>query len=147
MKKAIIYILITFSLSGLLTGCKKNNGNYVVINKTKVYVEIASHPDSQYQGLSDREKICSDCGMLFVFDKSLPKTFVMRRMKFPLDIIWINNDKIIKIDKNLPPEGETPTYKYDSNGIVDKVLEVNAGISDKYEFKIGDSIKYFYGQN
>jgi uncharacterized membrane protein (UPF0127 family) len=40
----------------------------------------------------------------------------MRNMLFPLDIIWINDDEIIKIDKNLPPEGDKPENHVPGDG-------------------------------
>ena len=61
----------------------------VRINQHLIKTEIARTPYQFYQGLSKRARICVDCGMLFVFSDFDERTFVMRDMNFPLDIIFI----------------------------------------------------------
>ena len=78
--------------------------------------------------------------MLFSFPNSAPRRFVMRNMEFPLDIIFINEGKIIKISANLPPERETPAVSYPSGGPADRVLEVNAGVAAENNWAVGDSV-------
>jgi len=115
----------------------------VVINNKVIGVEIVNTPVKQWQGLSDRKFLAKNKGMLFVFSSLESRTFVMRRMNFSLDIIWIKDNKILKIDKNLPPEGEDYLKRYNSNYKVNYVLEVNGGFTDKNSIKVGDEIKIF----
>ena len=65
-------------------------------------------------------------------------------MLIPLDIIWIGNGKIVKIDENVPaPVAGTSDSKllnYSPGSPIDYVLEVNAGFSDKNNFKVGDLV-------
>jgi len=110
------------------------------INDKKISVEIASSDNDQYRGLSNRESLCEDCGMLFNFSDYDERTFVMRDMKFPLDIIFINDNKIINIAPGLAPEGNKPTHTYSSQGKASRVLEVNGGYCKKNNIKIGDKI-------
>lgn len=114
----------------------------VKIAKTLVNVEIADKPDLWYKGLSNHNPICSKCGMLFIFPDKAERTFVMREMRFPLDIIWIDEDKVVKIDKNLPPEGSFPENNYASLAPVNYVLEVNAGLTEKENIKVGDKFSH-----
>ena len=75
--------------------------------------------------------------MFFLFNQPGQYAFWMKDMEFPLDFVWIAGDKIIDIDKNIPP---------DYSGIlkpeipVDKVLEINAGVCEKHKIKIGNEI-------
>jgi len=111
----------------------------VVLNNKKIYLEIADTQEKQYNGLSFNKKLCSNCGMLFIFNNDSKKAFVMRNMNFSLDIIFIGKDnKIIKIYKNLKPEGNKPKNIYESYGKY--VLEVNGGFSDKYKLNIGEKV-------
>jgi len=110
----------------------------VSLDKQSIKVELASDDASQYRGLSYRPSLCPNCGMLFVFSSSTERDFVMRNMKFPLDIIFINQGRITKIDASLPPEGNKPQVIYASDGPVDQVLELNAGYAAEHNFKIGD---------
>ena len=79
--------------------------------------------------------------MLFVFHDYQKRTFVMRRMHFPLDIIWIKDDKIVNIAKNLPPEGENPDKLYSSSLPINYVLEVNGRFCDENGVEIGDEVE------
>lgn len=106
-----------------------------------IFVEIAGNSRDHYLGLSNREKICADCGMLFVFPEKEIRKFVMRNMKFPLDIVFIDDNEIVSIFENLNPEGAEPINIYSSATPVNNVLEVPAGYCQKNNVKIGDEIK------
>ena len=122
------------------TVVKMRSGTLSINDKT-VNIEVAENESQWYTGLSNRESICSDCGMYFMFPYKDKLDFVMRDMKFPLDIIFIDGDKIINIAENLAPEGNNPTKIYSSVGAADGVLEVNGGFSNQYGIKAGDIIK------
>ncbi len=141
MKK--LYILIFLILPLAPFACSKNE-DYVVINNTNIeLIGIADDADKAYMGLSFKESMCEDCGMLFPFDEKKVRTFAMRDMMFPLDIIWIDDNKIVKIHKNLEPEGHIVQNLYSSDFSVNNVLEVNAGFSDKNNIKVGDELHIY----
>lgn len=119
---------------------KPNEKRSVRIRSAVIKVEVVDTPWAQYQGLSNRSSICATCGMLFIFPDRKIRDFVMRDMKFSLDIIYISNGEIIKIDANLPPEGSQPQNIYSSGSAADKVLEVRAGFCEKNGIRVGDSI-------
>jgi uncharacterized membrane protein (UPF0127 family) len=114
----------------------------VVINKKVIKVEIADDMIKQIQGLSDRPALADGEGMLFIFAQKQARRFWMKNMKFSLDIIWIDDNKIVKIDANLPPEGAHPQKSYDSIWPINYVLEVKAGYTEKNNIKVGDKVKY-----
>lgn len=147
--KKLIYILTVAAIAILFYTVKTNqisdlDYTKVIINDKIVNVEIADTAEKHYQGLSNRKNLCDNCGMLFIFPDKKERTFVMRNMNFPLDIIWISNDKIVKIDKNLLPEGSNPKMLYSSGQPVNYVLEMNSGYAGKHGFKTGDMVKYSY---
>ncbi|HVF69876.1 MAG TPA: DUF192 domain-containing protein [Xanthomonadales bacterium] len=117
--------------------------NTVKINNRTFNVEVVNTPDKQQLGLSGRNSLPKNQGMLFVFDKTDYHTFWMKNMKFPIDIIFIKDGKIVSIAKNAQPpkpgEGNLPLYK--SGGAINKVLEINAGLSDKHKMKPGDKVE------
>jgi hypothetical protein len=112
----------------------------VRIKGAEIKVEVAADPISRYNGLSRRDSLCPDCGMLFKFNDSAEREFAMREMEFPLDIIFINQGQIIKIAKNLPAEGKSQINIYSSDGLADSVLEVNAGYCARQGITAGDFI-------
>lgn len=124
---------------------QQDTKDYVEINGHKINIEIASTEDVRQQGLSQRTSLEKDSGMLFVFDQQdVQPVFWMKDMFIPLDIIWINDQKITKIDTNVqPPPKDTPDSqldKYFAPSPIDYVLEVNANYSKDHDIKIGDSV-------
>lgn len=116
----------------------------VKIGDREFKVEIADTAYLRSQGLSGRESLPEDSGMLFVFGSSTVQTFWMKGMKFPLDIIWIQDERIVGIEKNVPPEPDKSAFSlkiYNSPEAVNRVLEINAGLSEKYGFGAGDKIE------
>lgn len=112
----------------------------VVIKQQRIRAEVVSSPAALYRGLSDRVELCQDCGLLFNFRDSEEREFVMRNMKFPLDIIFINKGQIINIAADLEPEGSNPQKIYRSAGPANQVLEVNGGYAQRFGLEIGDQI-------
>jgi len=113
------------------------------INKTTFTYELAITPEQLTQGLSGRDPLPSLHGMLFVFDHEEQFKFWMKEMKFPLDLIWIDNKTVVDITKNAPipvPGQNLPLYS--PKKAVNRVLEVTAGTADQYNIKEGDSVNY-----
>jgi hypothetical protein len=123
-----------------------NAKKYAVINNHSFKLELAITNSQKSKGLAKYEKISNDFGMLFLMGKADYYNFWMKDMKFPIDIIYIKDDKIVDLFKNV----ENPKSKSEIPKSVkpkfpaDKILEINAGLSNKYNFKKGDSVKIIY---
>jgi len=116
------------------------------INNNKVCIEIVDTPEKMSKGLSERNYLEENQGMLFVFgSKSIPR-FWMKDMKFPIDIVWIDDNEIADISKNVPaPDENTPLNQlphYSPSKPVNYVLEVNAGFADKHNVEIDNKVIY-----
>ncbi|MDP2696325.1 MAG: DUF192 domain-containing protein [bacterium] len=105
-------------------------------------VEIVDTVTSRARGLSGRQKLAEDEGMLFVFEKPAVLSFWMKDMKLPLDIIWILNNKVIGLVENAPIDDGSELAIYMSPMPVDRVLEINAGLVSQLDIKIGDLVEY-----
>lgn len=110
-----------------------------------ITVEIANTDATRAKGLGGRTFLDPKDGMLFVFDeKGVTPEFWMKDMLIPLDIIWISNGKVVKIDKDIkPPKAGTPDSKlviYSAGQPIDYVLEVMGGFSDNNNIKVGDPV-------
>jgi uncharacterized protein len=154
MKKVLLaFVLFLIVVGGLYFSQNYlKGGSFFVSSRKTSTVTIGSHilkvtkVSSQKEreiGLSEAKSISSDRGMLFLFDKSDYYPFWMKNMKFSIDIIYINNDTIVTIKEN------AQTLKNNENPIIytptepaDKVLEIQSGLSKKYNFKNGDKVKY-----
>ena len=129
---------------GFITANVINRGQdryrIVYISNNKVVAELAITSQQMTQGLSGREKLADGHGMLFIYDGYYLPKFWMKNMKFPLDIIWIKDDLVAGVAKDLPPEGEQPQQTYEPLTFINYVLEVPAGYVDKFGIKIGDKV-------
>jgi len=121
-------------------------------------VEVADTLAKKQKGLADRESMPQNYGMIFTFEKKGIYSFWMKGMRFPLDFLWIDGDKIVEITKNVAvdvrPEDSVPRDKNflilrrDSSGSstysprvpADKVIELNAGMTEKTGISLGDKI-------
>lgn len=106
----------------------------------QIRARVVLSAEDQYRGLSGTKELCADCGMLFVFSDSQERYFVMRDMRYPLDIIFINRGKISHIAANLAPDLNDSGELYSSSGPADLVLEVNAGYAARQGLAAGDSV-------
>ena len=115
---------------------------YVEIGEgIRVAVTVASSVATREKGLSGKESLRSDEGMLFVFDQAGAYQFWMKDMRFPIDILWIKDDMIADIttDAAVPTPGEVlPTYFPKVS--VDRALEVNAGFAKAHGLRIGTPV-------
>lgn len=114
----------------------------VIIGDRKFEVSVADSQKEREIGLSETKSLLQDQGMVFLFEKPDHYSFWMRNMKFPIDIIYINDDQIVTIQNNAQPaqEQESPII-YTPTEPSDKVLEINSGLAEKYGFKKGDKVK------
>ena len=116
----------------------------VTVRNQTFTVEIADDAQERSTGLSNRTSLDNMRGMLFVFEQSGLHAFWMKDTLIPLDMIFINNNRIITIHKNVQPEPNTPDHmlrKYPPGKPAKYVLEINAGLSKEYEFQEGDVVE------
>jgi uncharacterized membrane protein (UPF0127 family) len=154
MKKILVTILLLAVLGtiGIVSYKKMANKNSqikgaqiqyssIIIKDKKVRAEIADNEATRMKGLSGREELGADEGMLFVFEKSDIYPFWMKEMKFAIDIIWIKDKKIVDIVKYAqPPTADGKTITYTPRAEADLVLEMMAGFCTENNVKIGDEI-------
>ncbi|MEK7071616.1 MAG: DUF192 domain-containing protein [Patescibacteria group bacterium] len=114
---------------------------YVEIAGKRIKVEVVATPEARALGLSGRERLKEDEGLLFIFPNSAAHLFWMKDMKFSIDIIWLDEDgRVVYIKKNARPESYPEVFKPEQNAKY--VLEVLAGFSDKNNLKDGNGIEF-----
>ena len=122
----------------------ENKQKIVKIKDMEILVDIADTPEKRSKGLSGKESLNEKEGMLFIFNNKEEKPiFWMKDMLISIDIIWINGEKIIQINKNIDPEkgiSDENLTRYSPQSTINYVLEVNSGFSDKYGLKVEDSV-------
>ncbi len=110
---------------------------HVVVGGKTFGTEVVRSAKAQAKGLSGRRSLPADRGMLFAFAQPGLYPFVMRDMRFSLDILWIQDEKIVDLWRSAP-YGKEPPAQYMPKVPADRVLEVRAGILGGV--KIGDPV-------
>lgn len=108
------------------------------IGKHAIRAEIADTPQSRVQGLMQRDYLCADCGMLFIFEKADKHDFWMKNTPLPLSIAFISADgSIINIEEMQP---DTTTL-HSARGDALYALEMNSGWFARNGLKPGDKVQ------
>lgn len=116
------------------------------IRDLSISAQVASSAADKRKGLSKRDSLPISEGMLFVFEQKGLYAIWMKDMRFPIDIIWINEDKsVIHIVESAAPEPgkvdkELTVYKPTSDAKY--ILEINAGLVKHHNLQIGDKVSF-----
>lgn len=116
---------------------------WVRIGGIEIPVEIATSSAAIQQGLSGRSSLGADRGMLFIFSRLDIYRFWMPDMRFPIDIIWMSDDRVIDTDEDVSAKFDPlhPVFYIPAHP-VRYVLEVNAGFMKRKNIRIGDPVTF-----
>lgn len=152
-QKLIIIIISFFVLVSslfLIVQIPRNEWALVKIKNASLLVEVVSDHPSQIKGLSGRNNLAQGRGMLFLFDKPDYYNIWMKEMRFPIDILWLKNGRVVDFEENVPPPkaGEPDEFLpiYHSDVPAQFVLETNAGLVKKDQISIGDDVKIIFSK-
>ncbi|MCX6824127.1 MAG: DUF192 domain-containing protein [candidate division SR1 bacterium] len=121
---------------------EKNTVSQVCTRGNCFTVELARTSAEQELGLMNRTSMAEKSGMLFIFPKSDLYNFRMKNTLIPLDIIRIT-DKL-NVVKVITAQSCTadPCRTYNPEIGATYVLELNAGIAEKYNIVEGTQMKF-----
>jgi uncharacterized membrane protein (UPF0127 family) len=119
----------------------------VRIGSATIRAEIADTPEERSRGLSGRERLPENQGILFIFEEPGTYGFWMAGMLFPIDIVWISEEKkVVGIEKNVPAPSQGTLDErlkvYLPPEPVLYVLETNTGWSEANQIKVGDIVSF-----
>jgi uncharacterized membrane protein (UPF0127 family) len=110
-------------------------------NSDYIDAEVPENGQKKGIGLGARPCIGADQGMLFVFSKPDNYNFWMKDMKFPIDIVWINENKlVIGTTANISPATYPKTYT--SSAPAKYVLELRAGRAQQLNIAEGTNLSF-----
>lgn len=114
---------------------------------TLVQAEVARTVAEHGKGLSGRDSLAQNHGMLFKFPAKERYAFWMKGMRFSLDFLWITDGRVVEISEDLPAATTENPPTYTPSQPVDLVLEVNAGFAKKRGIKVGDRVQITSNEN
>ncbi len=112
----------------------------IQINEYRVTVELAFSEQEKSCGLSFRDALPEDHGMLFLFSKEQSLTFWMKDTRIPLSIAFLGeNGTILNILEMQPMDSET---LYSSAAPARYALEMPANWFADHKVKPGDGVVF-----
>ena len=103
-------------------------------------IEVAQTLIDRERGLSGRLNLPANNGMLFVFERPGLYGFWMKGMRFPIDILWLDEDlRVVDIKERAEPSSYTISnpQNFVPQDAAKFVLEANAGFVSYAGVKIG----------
>ena len=132
-------LILIFTSYYFFTISQKDTPNKT-INMTFETLEIMRTEEEKGQGLMDRQEICYNCGMIFVWDKPQVLSFWMKNTYVNIDIIFIDQDNRVQTVIKNPPTNNSDTT-YSSVVEVTKALEIPTKRSSDLNIKVGDKLQ------
>jgi uncharacterized membrane protein (UPF0127 family) len=108
-------------------------------NQQTVRAEVARTQIEQIRGLSFRKQLDPDAGMLFLFNQQGIYSFWMKDTFIPLEIIWMNNQKVVDI-KQLATPSTNDIPRYTPQSEANAILEIPANQAKAYNIQIGSQL-------
>ncbi|MCX6702611.1 MAG: DUF192 domain-containing protein [Candidatus Wolfebacteria bacterium] len=106
-------------------------------------LEIARTDEKRNEGLGYRNSMPEDEGMIFLLDGVERGEIWMKGMRFPLDVIWLYDKKVVGIMVNIKTEPLTEDKDlklYSPSSPANAFIELNAGEVAKTSLRAGDSV-------
>jgi uncharacterized protein len=137
MRRGSILLLV------LLVACwsGKTEGDTITLAGSKgevtVRIEVADEPEEQARGLMGRTELEDGYGMLFVWPESEVRNFWMKDTLIPLDLIAIDDGKVVSVTTMQPCEAD-PCQRYRTEP-ARAALEVRAGWAEDHGIEVGST--------
>jgi uncharacterized membrane protein (UPF0127 family) len=109
----------------------------LTVNGVPVTAEVVSTPEKAHLGLGQRQSLAEGRGMLFLLPIRGIQAFCMRDMHFSIDIIWIDDGRVVGIQPELSPSDKNTFF---SPVPLQEVLEVPGGFAQRHGIKVGDPV-------
>jgi uncharacterized membrane protein (UPF0127 family) len=140
--RLIIAVLVSSAVIGV-TACQAQPQVSIVTkegHEIAFQVDVADTPAKREMGLQYRRDLPESRGMIFLFPGEEQQSFWMKNTPIALDMIFISAErKVVGIVENTVP------FSLDSRSVRGRsqyVLEINGGLSRRYGFKPGDSVRF-----
>ena len=110
---------------------------------TVLQVEVMVKDEDRAMGLMFRPSLPKDRGMLFIFERSDFHSIWMKNCKFPIDIVWLDEDKkVVHVAESVPPCKADPCPVYNPLRRAAYVVELNAGQARREKAVLGAAFAF-----
>jgi uncharacterized protein len=141
MKKLLVFIILIICILIVV---------YMPYKKTTILkyddfvfeTEIRDTIKGRRIGLMNHESLERNQAMLFVFKEADKHGFWMKNMKFPIDILWLDEDyKIVDIKNDIPPCVTQECIMYYPSKEAKYVLEIYPNLTNELNMSTDQAIE------
>ncbi len=101
-------LVLMLALTCALAACAPASPAVVTFGNEQVRVYVADDPDERSRGLQGYGPLADGEGMVFIFTDACIRTFAMKDVTFPIDVLFIGEDMTASAIEPLDP-GDTRT--------------------------------------
>ena len=125
---AAVLLTVLLAVVGCSPASSETAYATVTIGSLTYRVELAQTAEQQQAGLGNRQTLPAGTGMLFQFGSRSEQQVWMTGMRFPLDIAWIADGRVVALDTlaTCAEADESECPRWTSPSTVDALLEVPA---------------------
>ena len=106
-------------------------------------VELMVNDADRAMGVMYRPSLPQDRGLLFVFERAEFHGFWMKNCRFPIDMVWLDEEKrVVHLAEAVPPCMADPCPVYEPLRRARYVLEVNAGQARREKAVVGATLSF-----
>jgi uncharacterized membrane protein (UPF0127 family) len=103
---------------------------------------MVDDPD-RAMGLMFRAELPEDHGMLFVFDRLDFHGIWMKNCRFPIDIVWLDEERrVVHVAEGVPPCQKDPCTVYRPMRKARFVVEIGAGQARREGIAVGATLSF-----
>ena len=140
MRHLVVPLAVAAIFVAVLSYIVLSEDPHVIVGDTSVKILLADTPQKRTQGLSGRESLAKDEGMLFVFPEEGIYGFWMKDMRFSIDILWLNSaGEVVHIVENASPESYPASFTPEK--AAQYVLELPAGFVRAHGVTLGSLVE------
>jgi uncharacterized membrane protein (UPF0127 family) len=105
--------------------------------------EVMLSDHDRAMGLMFRPSLAADRALLFVFETSDFHGIWMKNCRFPIDIVWLDEEKrVVHVAEDVPPCKADPCPVYEPLRRATYVIELNAGQARSEELEVGTTVGF-----
>lgn len=131
-------MLVSVALLLAATGCVPAPSPTVALGGEELSVLVADEPEEWGRGLQGYGELQPGEGMLFDFGTAEERTFAMKDVGFPIDVVFIAEDMTVSAVEPLEP-GDTRLVT--SPGPAPYVLELPQGWAEEHGIGVGSELE------
>ena len=137
--KPALFIVGTLAVVMVPLLAYKPPTNTLLLDNQEYVLEIVASSEARKKGLSGRESLAANQGMLFVERTPTVSCIWMKDMNFDIDIVWVDYTKTIRhleerVSPKTYPKAFCPKLK------TKYVVELPSGTIDKHQLAVGQKL-------